>query len=80
MALTRDFKRTVVARVERDPAFAKAVLDEAATLFLSGEPVTARLIPRDLVKATLARPSVPVGPCQMAPARRLLRVATCPKT
>jgi DNA-binding phage protein len=53
MALTRDFKKTVVARVERDPAFAKALLDEAATLFLSGEPETARLILRDLVNATL---------------------------
>ena len=53
MALTRDFKKTVVARVERDPAFAKALLDEAATQFLSGEPVTARLILRDLVNATL---------------------------
>ena len=53
MALTRDFKQTVVARVERDPAFAKALLDEAATLFLSGEPETARLILRDLVNATL---------------------------
>jgi hypothetical protein len=42
MALTRDFKKTVDARVERDPAFAKALLDEAATLFLSGEPETAR--------------------------------------
>jgi DNA-binding phage protein len=53
MALTRDFKKTVVARVERDPAFAKALLDEAATLFLSGEPETARLILRDLVNATV---------------------------
>ena len=53
MALTRDFKKTVVARVERDPAFAKALLDEAATLFLSGEPETARLILRELVNATL---------------------------
>jgi DNA-binding phage protein len=53
MALTRDFKNTVVARVERDPAFTKALLDEAATLFLSGEPETARLILRDLVNATL---------------------------
>ena len=53
MALTRDFKKTVVARVERDPAFARALLDEAATLFLSGEPETARLILRDLVNATL---------------------------
>jgi DNA-binding phage protein len=53
MALTRDFKMTVVARVERDPAFAKALLDEAVTLFLSGEPETARLVLRDIVNATL---------------------------
>lgn len=53
MALTRDFKQTMVERVERDPAFAKALLDEAATLFLNGEPETARLILRDLVNATL---------------------------
>jgi hypothetical protein len=39
----------MVERAERDPAFAKALLDEAATLFLNGEPETARLILRDLV-------------------------------
>lgn len=53
MALTRDFKQTVVERVQRDPEFAKAMLDEAATLFLNGEPETARLILRDLVNATV---------------------------
>ena len=53
MALTRNFKQTVVERVERDPKFAKALLDEAATLFLGGEPETARLILRDLVNATV---------------------------
>jgi DNA-binding phage protein len=53
MALTDDFKRTVVERVQRDPAFAKALLDEAATLFLNGEPQTARLMLRDLVNATV---------------------------
>jgi DNA-binding phage protein len=53
MAVTRDFSKSVVDRVERDPAFARALLDEAATLFLSGEPDTARLILRDLVNATL---------------------------
>jgi hypothetical protein len=52
MTLTRDFKQTIVERVERDPEFAKALLDEAATLFLSGEPDAARLILRDLVNAT----------------------------
>ena len=53
MTLTRDFKQTVIERVERDPDFAKALLDEAATLFLSGEPDTARLILRELVNATV---------------------------
>ena len=53
MPLTRDFKHTVLARVERDPAFARALLDEAATLFLNGEPEAARLILRDLVNATV---------------------------
>ena len=53
MALTSDFKKTVVARVERDPAFAKALLDEAATLFLSGEAGMTRVVLRDLVNATL---------------------------
>ena len=53
MALTRDFKRTIVERVQRDPAFAKALLDEAATLFLNGEADAARLVLRDLVNATV---------------------------
>lgn len=53
MALTRDFKQTVIERIERDPAFAQALLNEAATLFLNGEPETARLILRDLVNATI---------------------------
>jgi len=53
MALTRDFKETVIARVKRDPAFAQALLDEALTLFLNGEPDTAKLILRDLVNATM---------------------------
>ena len=53
MALTRDFKETVTARAAADPDFAKALLDEAVTLFLNGEPDTARLILRDLVNATV---------------------------
>ena len=53
MALTRDFKISVAERAQRDPDFAKALLDEAATLFLSDDPETARLMLRDLVNATL---------------------------
>jgi DNA-binding phage protein len=53
MALTREFQNTVVDRVRRDPAFARTLLDEAATLFLNGEPDAARLVLRDLVNATI---------------------------
>ena len=53
MALIRHSRHTVVERVRRDPAFAKALLDEAVTLFLNGEPDTARLVLRDLVNATV---------------------------
>jgi DNA-binding phage protein len=52
MSITRDFQETINARVQREPEFAKALLDEAASLFLNGEPETARLILRDLVNAT----------------------------
>ena len=53
MALTRDFKETVAARVQNDPAFAQALLDEAITLFINGEPDSAKLLLRDLVNATV---------------------------
>ncbi|MTJ06252.1 MULTISPECIES: DNA-binding protein [unclassified Anabaena] len=53
MALTRDFKETVNARIQKDPEFVIALLDEAISLFLNGEPETARLILRDIVNATV---------------------------
>jgi DNA-binding phage protein len=53
MALTRDFKETIVARVKEDPAFARALFDEALNLMYEGETKTARLVLRDLVNATV---------------------------
>jgi len=53
MALARNSKRTVVGRVKRDAIFTKALFDEALTLFLNGEPETARLVLRYLVHATV---------------------------
>ncbi|MGB7413283.1 MAG: transcriptional regulator [Thermosynechococcaceae cyanobacterium] len=53
MALTRDFKETISARAQRNPDFAVALLNEAVSLFLSGEPEITRLILRDLVNATV---------------------------
>jgi DNA-binding phage protein len=62
MALSHDFRQTVSERIECDPAFAKALLDEAASPFFNGEQDTARHVLCDQVNATvgfeaLARPS-----------------------
>jgi DNA-binding phage protein len=53
MALTKQFKETVAARLATDPAFAHALLDEAITLFINGEYDTAKLVLRDLINATI---------------------------
>jgi DNA-binding phage protein len=53
MIMTRDVKETVNERIQRDSEFAIALLDEAISLFLNGEPEIARIILRDLVNATV---------------------------
>ncbi len=49
----KDYKETVGHRLRQDPEFATALLDEAVSLFLNGEPATARLILRELVQKDL---------------------------
>ena len=51
MALTRDFKETILARVKRDPGFRKALLREGIENFLSGDVETGKL--RDFINATV---------------------------
>ncbi len=51
---TCDFKETVAARVQKAPAFAQALLDEAITLFINGEPNSAKLVLRALVNPTMS--------------------------
>ena len=53
MALTRDFRETVAARVQSDPIFAQALLNEAIQFFVHGEPDASKRILRDLVNATV---------------------------
>lgn len=53
MALTRDFKDTVRARVEADPAFRDALLTEAMNAFLGGDIATGKAVLRDYIKATV---------------------------
>lgn len=51
--LTVDSSETVQARIKADPAFAEALLREAADMFLNGEAEAARLLLRDVVNATV---------------------------
>jgi DNA-binding phage protein len=53
MALTRSFKETVRARVERDPAFRAALLTEAVEQMLAGDMETGKAVLRDYINATV---------------------------
>lgn len=53
MALTRDFKATVRARIERDPDFREALLLEGVECLLAGDVETGKSVLRDYVNATI---------------------------
>ena len=52
-SLTRDFKETIQARVERDPAFREALLKEGVECLLSGHVETGKTVLRDYINATI---------------------------
>jgi len=56
MALTRDFRETVQARVKRDSEFRKAILSEALESLLSGEVALSKELLRDYINATVGFP------------------------
>lgn len=53
MALTRDYKETVLARIKREPKFARALYAEAITAILEGETEEGLSMLRDLVHAEM---------------------------
>ena len=53
MPLTRDFKETIRARVERDHKFRKELLRQGVEAMLTGDVGTAKTILRDYINATL---------------------------
>ena len=53
MALTRNFKETIRARIERDPAFREELLKEGVDCLLSGEVETGKAVLRDYINATI---------------------------
>lgn len=52
MALTRDFKETVKARVDREPGFRRELLREALQAIVNGEFDVAKVMLRDYINAT----------------------------
>jgi DNA-binding phage protein len=53
MALTKDFKDTVVERAKREPEFRAGLLTEAVECILNNEVDVAKVLLRDYVNATL---------------------------
>ena len=53
MSLTRDFKETIRARIERDPGFREALLEDGVECLLSGDVETGKSVLRDYINATI---------------------------
>ncbi len=53
MVLTRDFRQTIQARAQRDPAFRKELLRQGIESFLSGDVKTGKSVLRDYINATI---------------------------
>ena len=56
MALTRDFRETVRARVQRDAAFRKGLLRDAVESLLTAEVALGKELLRDYINATVGFP------------------------
>ena len=56
MALTRDFRQTVQARVKSDPAFRRGLLSEAVESLLAGDVALGKELLRDYINATVGFP------------------------
>lgn len=52
MALTRDFKETVLARIQADPRYGETMLNEGIERMLAGDVDTGKAMLRDYIKAT----------------------------
>jgi len=58
MTLTRDCKKAIQTRVQRDPGFREALLREGIENFLSGDVETGKIILRDFINATVGFPKL----------------------
>jgi len=53
MALTREFRKTVADRLDRDPQYAAALLAEGVQSLLDGDTATGKAILRDYINGTI---------------------------
>ena len=53
MPLTRDFKETIRGRLERDPGFREALLEEGVQCLLAGDVEVGKSVLRDYINATV---------------------------
>ncbi len=53
MPVTRDFRDTIRARVDRDPAFREELFREGVELLLSGDMEAGKAMLRDYINATI---------------------------
>jgi DNA-binding phage protein len=53
MTLTRDFKETIKARAQRDPAFRRELLREGVETMLNGDVETGKTVLRNYINATV---------------------------
>ena len=53
MPLTRDFKETIKARIERDPAFREELLRKGVQCLLSGDVDIGKAVLRNYINATI---------------------------
>ncbi|HZP04439.1 MAG TPA: transcriptional regulator [Terracidiphilus sp.] len=58
MALTRDFRETVQARVQKDAKFRRGLLRDSIDALLAGETALGREILRDFINATIGFPEL----------------------
>ena len=72
MPLTRDFRETVKARADRDPAFRAGLYQEAVQAMLDGDFGTAKILLRDVINATMG--FVQLGHRTGMPEKSLMRM------
>jgi hypothetical protein len=72
MTLTRSFKDTVKARVDRDPAFKDALLTEGLNNLLEGDLDTGKAVLRDYINATIG--FMALDEATGTPAKSLMRM------